>query len=238
MANPFIINIETATNICSVTLSMGEKVLSFRESNVDRSHGSLLTVFMQEVIDEAGLKPGEINAVAVSKGPGSYTGLRIGVSVTKGFAYAQNIPVIGIGTLQAMVINALRNEKVMEIQQQIPGILFCPMIDARRMEVFCAIYDKSHHEVSAVTAIVVENSSFDTVLASNHIVFFGNGSDKIRDVIRHPNAHFITDIHPSSRSMVPIALDHYRNNEFEDTAYFEPFYLKDFIATTPKKKVL
>jgi tRNA threonylcarbamoyladenosine biosynthesis protein TsaB len=238
MNDPLILHIETATNICSVALSLGDKILSTRESDEDRSHGSLLTVFMQEVMDEADIKPDQINAVAVSKGPGSYTGLRIGVSVTKGFAYARKIPVIGIVTLQAMVIAAKRNKEIMKLQKQHPELLFCPMIDARRMEVFSGLYKSNCREISPVSAIVVEESSFNASLASHHIVFFGNGSGKIRDVIQHPNAHFIRGINPSSTHMVPLALKNFANKRFEDTAYFEPYYLKDFVATTPKKKVL
>lgn len=238
MNGPLILHIETATNICSVALSRGEEILSIRESDEDRSHGSLLTVFIKEVLHEAGVNPDQINAVAVSKGPGSYTGLRIGVSVTKGFAYARKIPVIGIVTLQAMTVAATHNNEVKELQQRHPELLFCPMIDARRMEVFSGLYDKNFQEVSPVSAIVVEESSFNTNLASHHIAFFGNGSEKIRDVIRHTNAHFINDINPSSACMVPLVLQYFENKIFEDTAYFEPYYLKDFVATIPKKKVL
>lgn len=236
--NPLILHLETATNICSVALSRGEKILAIRESDEDRSHGSLLTPFMQEVLDEAVVRPDEINAIAVSKGPGSYTGLRIGVSVTKGFAYASNIPVIGIVTLQAMVVAATHHRLVQELQQQYPELLFCPLIDARRMEVFSGLYDKNAEILSPVVATVVDETSFSEDLDSNHIVFFGNGSDKISDTIQHPHAHFIKEIYPSSEFMVPLALRNFKNNIFEDTAYFEPFYLKDFVATVPRKKVL
>ncbi len=235
---PLILNLETATNICSVALVRGEKILAIRESDEDRSHGSLLTPFIQEVLDEAGVRPNEINAIAVSKGPGSYTGLRIGVSVTKGFAYASNIPVIGIVTLQAMVVAATHHQLVQKLQQQHPELLFCPLIDARRMEVFSGLYDKNAELLSPVVATVVDKTSFNKELASNHIVFFGNGSDKIADTIQHPHAHFIKEIYPSSEFMVPLALRNYKNNIFENTAYFEPFYLKDFVATIPRKKVL
>jgi tRNA threonylcarbamoyladenosine biosynthesis protein TsaB len=238
MTNPLILHLETATNICSVALSRGEKILAIRENDEDRSHGSLLTPFMQEVLDEAGIRPEEVNAIAVSKGPGSYTGLRIGVSVTKGFAYASNIPVIGIVTLQAMVVAATHHRPVQELQQKYPELLFCPLIDARRMEVFSGLYDKNADLLSPVVATVVDETSFSKELESNHIVFFGNGSDKISDTIQHPHAHFIKEIHPSSEFMVPLALRNFKNNLFEDTAYFEPFYLKDFVATIPRKKVL
>ncbi len=238
MTHPLILNLETATNVCSVALCKGEKIVAKRESDEDRSHGSLLTVFMQEVLDEARVKPEEISAIAVSKGPGSYTGLRIGVSVTKGFAYALNIPVIGIVTLQAMVVAANHLLSVQELEQKIPEILFCPMIDARRLEVYTALYDKNRAIVSPVTATVVGENSFDKELEENHILFFGNGADKISDIIQHPHAHFIQQVQPSAAAMVPLAFYHYENRIFEDTAYFEPYYLKDFVATTPRKKIL
>lgn len=237
MIHPLILNLETATNICSVALCKGENILAKRESDEDRSHGSLLTVFMQEVLEEAGVKPEEISAIAVSKGPGSYTGLRIGVSVTKGFAYGLSIPVIGIVTLQAMVVAATRHRSVKELQQKYPEILFCPMIDARRMEVFSALYDKNRDIISPVSATVVGEKSFSKELEENHIVFFGNGADKLPDIIQHPHAHFIQQIQPSAVAMIPLTIHHYENKIFEDTAYFEPYYLKDFVATTPRKKV-
>ena len=174
----------------------------------------------------------------MSKGPGSYTGLRIGVSVTKGFAYGLSIPVIGIVTLQAMVVAAIQHHSVQELQRKYPEILFCPMIDARRMEVFTALYDKNRDIVSPVTATVVGENSFDKELKENYILFFGNGADKLSDIIQHPHAQFIQQVQPSAVSMIPLALYHYENRIFEDTAYFEPYYLKDFVATTPRKKVL
>jgi tRNA threonylcarbamoyladenosine biosynthesis protein TsaB len=235
---PLILHIETATNVCSVAISKGEKVLAARESAEDRSHGTLLTVFIEEVLEEAGIKTKDLDAVAVSKGPGSYTGLRIGVSVTKGIAYAQCIPVIGIITLQSMTLTALEYQEVRQLKQAHPDLLFCPMIDARRMEVFSAIYDASLKETAPVSAIIVEEGGFNTVLDQHPVLFFGNGADKVRDTLQHENAHFIKGLGPSSKQMVPLALKAFKNKHFEDTAYFEPFYLKDFIATIPRRKVL
>jgi len=237
-AEPLILHLETATNVCSVAISQGAHMLAVRESAEDRSHGTLLTVFVKEVLKETGKHADQLDAVAISKGPGSYTGLRIGVSAAKGIAYAQNIPVIGILTLQSMTLTALENQEVRQLQQEHPGLLFCPMIDARRMEVFSAVYDARMKETVPVSAVIVEENSFGKVLDQHHIVFFGNGADKIRGTIRHENAHFINGIEPSSKQMIPLALAAYEKQQFEDTAYFEPFYLKDFIATIPKKKVL
>jgi len=238
MKKPLILHIETATNVCSVAISEGEELLSIRESNEDRSHGTLLTVFVEEALKESGIATDRLDAVAVSKGPGSYTGLRIGVSATKGIAYARNIPVIGIVTLEAMVQAARASQEVMKLEKQHPGLLYCPMIDARRMEVFSAVYDAEIKMQVDVNAVIVDEKSFHEILEKNPVLFFGNGSDKVRDIIRHRNAHFVSSIDPSSRYMVTPALEAYRNSDFEDTAYFEPFYLKDFVATIPRKKVL
>lgn len=238
MSSPRILHLETATNVCSVALSEGGNLVSIRESREDRSHGSLLTVFMEEVIREAGLQPKDIDAISISKGPGSYTGLRIGVSVAKGFAYASDIPVIGINTLQALSCAAMNNEKIKELCKSFPKLLLCPMIDARRMEVYTALYDQNSKEVSPVEAKIVNEDSFKQILESSKIVFFGNGSEKVKEIITHPSAFFIEDISPSSRYMLPLALDSFSRKSFENTAYFEPFYLKDFVATIPKNKML
>lgn len=238
MEQPVILHIETATNICSVALSKNDQLLAIRESDEDRSHGNLLTIFAEEVLKEAGLSPENLDAVAVSKGPGSYTGLRIGVSATKGIAFARNIPVIGVVTLRAMVLAARDHQEVRKLEISHPELLYCPMIDARRMEVFSAVYNTSLEERQPVTATIVDEDSFRELLDNQPVLFFGNGSDKTRDTITHKNALFTSGIVPSSSSMIPLALEAFRNKEFEDTAYFEPFYLKDFVATTPRKKVL
>lgn len=236
--NPLILHLETATNVCSVALSEGDRLLALRERSEDRSHGTLLTLFIEEVLKEAGKKTEQLDAVAVSKGPGSYTGLRIGVSATKGIAYAQNIPVTGIITLESITLAAMEHPAVEKLHLEYPDLLFCPMIDARRMEVFTAVYNDHLKEIESVSATIVDENSFDKILRKHHIVFFGNGAEKIKGTIRHENAHIITGIEPSAKQMVPLAIKKFLNKEFEDTAYFEPFYLKDFIATIPKKKVL
>lgn len=237
MTKPRILHLETATNICSVALSEGGNLVAVKETDEDRSHGSVLTVFMDEVLREGGLSPSDIDAVAVSLGPGSYTGLRIGVSVTKGFAYAQDIPVIGISTLRLLTAAALCDARIRTLQQRYSEILLCPMIDARRMEVYTAVYSEKEIEIEAVTAKIIDDTSFNNLLKSGQLVFFGNGSDKIAEIIRHKNAHIISGITPSAKYMLPLALQAFHDKKFEDRAYFEPLYLKDFIATTPKKKL-
>lgn len=238
MVEARILHLETATNVCSVALSEGERILALRETDEGRSHGSVLTIFMEEVLHEAALRPADIHAISISKGPGSYTGLRIGVSVTKGFAYAQSIPVIGIPTLKVLTESALQSSDMKKFRKNTSSFLLCPLLDAKRMEVYTALYNESGKEIEAVSAKIIDESSFNTHLKSNPIVFFGNGSDKITDLIQHPNAHFMKHINPSAKYMIPLAMKAYQAGVFENTAYFEPYYLKDFIATIPKKKLL
>ncbi|MCF8224618.1 MAG: tRNA (adenosine(37)-N6)-threonylcarbamoyltransferase complex dimerization subunit type 1 TsaB [Bacteroidales bacterium] len=238
MDAPLILHIETAANICSVALSKGNDLLAEQSSSEERSHARILTVFIEKVLTISGVSAGDLDAIAVSKGPGSYTGLRIGVSVTKGIAYAHNIPVIGINTLRSLASGAKKNPGVAGLLEEHPGALLCPMLDARRMEVFCALYTPGIETIEPVKALIVDEQSFLEHLKTNHLLFFGNGSNKVNSIIKHSNAHFIGEIDPHAENMIPLALDSYKEQEFENTAYFEPFYLKDFIATVPKKKVL
>lgn len=233
-----VLHIETATNICSVALSEGEQLIAIRESGEDKSHGSLLTVFMDEVLKEANMQAVELDAISVSKGPGSYTGLRIGVSAVKGFGYALNLPIIGIDTLQALAMGARYEDTCKELADQHPGLLFCPLLDARRMEVYSGFYTMEGQLFREVAADIIDASSYSDILATHHVVFFGNGSYKVKDVLKHDHAHFIDGIVPSAKNMILPALNLFDKKAFEDTAYFEPYYLKDFVATTPKKKIL
>jgi tRNA threonylcarbamoyladenosine biosynthesis protein TsaB len=173
--------------------------------------------------------------VAVSKGPGSYTGLRIGVSTAKGIAYGAGIKLIGIPTLQAMASSVTRK---LSANRSKKNRLFCPMIDARRMEVFTALYTTSNVLYKEITAEIIHPGIFSDILEKNEIWFFGNGSDKCRDVISHPNARYIEGIEPSAAWMAKLAEKAFQEKQFEDIAYFEPFYLKDFIATIPRKNIL
>lgn len=239
MTSPLILHIETATDICSVALSEGEQLCALVESGPERSHASLLNPFIRQALEKAGKQFRDIAAVAVSKGPGSYTGLRIGVSTAKGIAFAMEIPLLSSGTLENMAHGALQNPLLQEpIQQYSDKLLLCPMLDARRMEVYACFLTPDLTIRRPVTADIITGESYRELLDRFHICFFGNGSDKCKQVLTHPNAHFISDIHPSASQMIFPALDRFRKQQFEDVAYFEPFYLKDFIATTPRKKVL
>ena len=229
-----ILSIETATPVCSVTLAKDNKVLAVKESTKKNSHSEIVTVFIDELLKENQLTFSDLDAVAVSKGPGSYTGLRIGVSTAKGLCYALDIPLIAVNTLQSLAIGALEDY---HLDEGLP-VLFCPMIDARRMEVYCALYDKNNREVRETKAEIIEPDSFQTYLETNKVIFFGDGATKCKEVIQHQNAVFMEDIFPSATNMISIAIDKFKNQLFEDVAYFEPFYLKDFIAGVPKVKGL
>ncbi len=235
-----ILSIETSTIACSVALSDGDKLLSIKESMIKNSHSSIITVFIKKVLDSAKKDFSDLKAVAVSKGPGSYTGLRIGVSAAKGIAYALNIPLIGISTLQAMaktvsgkLLSETGNGKLLTGNE-----LFCPMIDARRMEVYYALYDSDNKEFKSPVAEIITESTFTELLYTYSIIFFGDGADKCKSVVNNLNASFIDDVYPSAKDMLEIAYEKYNNKEFENVAYFEPFYLKDFIANIPKVKGL
>ncbi|MFC2129307.1 tRNA (adenosine(37)-N6)-threonylcarbamoyltransferase complex dimerization subunit type 1 TsaB, partial [Bacteroidota bacterium] len=231
MKHPRILHIETATNICSVALSEGEQLIAIRESDEDKSHGALLSLFMDEVLKEGGLKPEDIHAISVSKGPGSYTGLRIGVSATKGFGYALDIPVIGIDTLLALAIGARSNPEVNKLIEQNIDLLLCALLDARRMEVYSGFYTLENSIFRDIAADVIDASSYEQILRTHPVVFFGNGAQKIKDIIRHSNAHFIDGVVPSAKNMILPSLSAFEKQKFENTAYFEPYYLKDFVAT-------
>jgi tRNA threonylcarbamoyladenosine biosynthesis protein TsaB len=221
-----ILNIETSTTVCSVSLSEGEKLVSFKELNSGYTHSENLTLFIQDILKENNLIINDIEAVAISKGPGSYTGLRIGVSSAKGLCYALNIPLIAVDTLQyfAHSISSLNEYK------NSSNVLFCPMIDARRMEVYCAIYDKNNIEIKATEAKIINNESFSDLLKTNKIVFFGNGSEKCKEVFaNNENALFLDNEDLSSKYMSSFSNIAFENKDFEDVLYFEPFYLKDFL---------
>ncbi len=239
MAEPLILHIETATDICSVALSEGDQQLSLAESGAERSHAALLNAFIRKVFEESGREIEMINAVAISKGPGSYTGLRIGVSTAKGIAYALEKPMVASGTLDNMAHGALDQHSVRELlREHGEKLLLCPMLDARRMEVYSCFYTTGMDVVREVSADVVDRDTYRELLENQPVCFFGNGSLKCEEVLDHPNAHFIRGLNPSASQMIIPALNRFRQNLFEDVAYFEPYYLKDFIATIPKKKVL
>mgnify|MGYP003968971689 FL=1 len=216
-----ILGIETATKNCSVALFKDGIAIAEKEHISDGyAHAEQLTLFIQDVIDSANINLNKVEAVALSKGPGSYTGLRIGTSTAKGLCYALDIPLIAISTLKAMAFAMDKNEK---------SAIYCPMIDARRMEVFSALYDPNNKQIRGVQADVVNENTYEEFLA-NEIMFFGDGSLKCQEIINHKNAKFIEGIHPSAKNLGTLAKAKFENNDFEDVAYFEPYYLKDFVA--------
>lgn len=186
---------------------------------------------MNEAIKQAGLKPADLDAVCVSKGPGSYTGLRIGVSAAKGLCYGLGIPLLSVGSLESMAHWATSSFK-----QVLADVAFlCPMIDARRMEVYTQLFDASLNELQPVTAEIIDESSFSSVLEKGKVAFLGDGAAKCKEVINHPNAVFIDDFNPSAQGMIALAEQKFVEKQFEDVAYFEPYYLKDFVTGKPKK---
>ena len=224
-----ILNIETSTKNCSVALSRDGVVLAWRESEEGNDHAAKTAVFVEEVLSEAGRKAEELDAVAVGKGPGSYTGLRIGVSTAKGVCYGRGVRLIAIPTLKVMSV------PVLLYHDELPDdALLCPMIDARRMEVYSAIFDRSLSVVRETSADVIDSSSYAEFLDRHPVYFFGNGAAKCREALTHPNARFIDGIYPSARNMLPLAEQAMAREKFVDVAYFEPFYLKSFVASRPK----
>ncbi|PLX13665.1 MAG: tRNA (adenosine(37)-N6)-threonylcarbamoyltransferase complex dimerization subunit type 1 TsaB [Marinilabiliales bacterium] len=233
-----ILNIETSTTVCSVCLSMNGELLGIKESSEEKSHAKKLTIFIDDLLKDRGYNFDNIDAVAISKGPGSYTGLRIGVSTAKGFCFAKNIPLIAVNTLQAMangIINKIHSDEL-KIEHFKESILV-PMIDARRMDVYSAFFNPKGVFVRDVKAEIIEEDSYTDVLNKKKMFFFGDGSEKIHDIIKHKNAFFIENVNPSSKDMLKLSEQAYKNKDFEDVAYFEPFYLKDFVATVPKKNI-
>lgn len=220
-----ILNIETSTTNCSVSLSNeGETLVLKEDNNANYSHAESLHVFIDDVIKSAKLTLKDIDAIAVSKGPGSYTGLRIGVSAAKGLCYALNVPLISVSTLKALAHQVNGNE----------GIII-PMLDARRLEVYSAIYNASFDEIRGVEAQILDANSFSKYLDQGTVRFIGNGVEKTKELITHPNAVFIKGKFPSANEMSSLAFQKYKKSDIEDVAYFEPFYLKDFIALKSKK---
>lgn len=225
-----LLNIETATPVCSVSLSKDGQLIDRRESFDDRSHASLLTVFINELLDSNHLQASQLDAISISEGPGSYTGLRIGVSVAKGICYAAGKPLIAVNTLKAMALMA-------KAKHNNSGVLLCPQIDARRMEVYAAIYDEQLNCIRPTQADIVDENTYLEFLDKQPVAFFGNGADKCRNLIPHPNALFLADVYPSASYTAVLAEALFQEKVFKDVAYFEPFYLKDFVATLPKRKI-
>lgn len=225
-----ILNIETATEVCSVALASDGKVVALQEEPKGRNHALLLTSFIEDCINQAGVAFTDLDAIAVSKGPGSFTGLRIGVSTAKGLCYALDKPLTSVNSLQSMAAVALEKNKFPEAE------LFCPMIDARRMEVYTAFFNRKGEFVVETAAQIIDNKSFEAVLVANKVLFFGDGMQKCRELLNSSeNALFLEENTNSALGMVHFSENSYKNGLFESTAYFEPFYLKDFyVARQPE----
>ncbi len=222
-----ILQIETATTVCSVALSENGAVLALKELEQRNVHAEVITVFIDEVLKAAGRSYPDLKAVAVSCGPGSYTGLRIGVSIAKGLCYALDIPLISVETLEAMTSGMIAQQ----ISRSNDQVLFCPMIDARRMEVFTAVFDADGNKIKPTSARIIEQDSFDDLLETNKLILFGDGAAKCKEVLAdRPHVEILSGFVNSARYLTPKAAEKYRSRQFEDTAYFEPYYLKDFIA--------
>lgn len=224
-----ILHIETSTNVCSVAVSEDGKVIFDKADRTGNNHAEALGSFVDEAMSFADSHAIPLDAVAVSSGPGSYTGLRIGVSMAKGVCYALNLPLLSVPTLELMCVPVLlRNEEIED------DALLCPMIDARRMEVYAALYDRALKPVRGIQADVVDADTYRQWLEERPVYFFGNGAAKCMDTINHPNAHLIEGIEPVAKWMMPLAERKMLNDIHEDVAYFVPYYLKDFVAKQPK----
>ena len=221
----YILNIETSTTNCSVSLSYKGETLVLKEDNSKNySHAERLHVYIDTVLNEARIDKQQLDAVAVSKGPGSYTGLRIGVSAAKGLCFALDVPLIAVSTLQSLALQSNTTEGVV-----------IPLLDARRMEVYSAVFDSKNQCLREVQAQIIEPSSYSEFLEKAKVSFVGNGVIKTKEVINHSNAIFIEDKLPSANQMGSLSYKKFKINDFEDVAYFEPYYLKDFIALKSKK---
>ncbi len=222
--NVYILNIETATTNCSVSLSKnGETIVLKEDNDKNYSHAERLHVYIDNVLKEAKITSEDIDAIAVSKGPGSYTGLRIGVSAAKGLCFALDKPLIAIPTLEALAN-----------QVKIKDGVIVAMLDARRMEVYSAIYDSNYNQIRATEAQILDEIAFSDYLEKQKVYFLGNGVEKTKALINHPNAVFVEDKLPSSKEMSLLAYTKYKKRDTEDVAYFEPYYLKDFVALKKK----
>jgi tRNA threonylcarbamoyladenosine biosynthesis protein TsaB len=231
-----ILNIETSTEVCSVSLAKDGMLLFKKESIEGMNHSRLLTVFIEYLFSENDIQINTIDAVAVSKGPGSYTGLRIGVSVAKGLCYGLNIPLISINSLEILASFAARNLAGFGLPINGSAVLFCPMIDARRMEVYTALYNSKGEDIRPISAEIIDENFLSEFLENQKILFFGNGAEKCKNMINHQNALFEGPLTTSAEFMQITAEEKFKNQEFENVAYFEPFYLKNFVATIPRNK--
>lgn len=221
-----ILNIETSTKNCSVSLAEEGKLLALVELNEGQfSHAEKLHTFILDVLKSSKKEMGDIDAVAVSKGPGSYTGLRIGVSAAKGLCFSLDKPLISLETLEVLA-------KAIDVDEK---VYIIPMLDARRMEVYSAVFDNDHQHIRGIEAEIIDENSFKDYLEKSKVYFLGDGAEKCKDFLNHKNAIFLKDYYPSAKEMTLESFKKFKQGIFEDLAYFEPFYLKDFVAGKPKK---
>ena len=227
-----LLSLETATQVCSVALAKDGEMLAIKDSSEEKSHSTQITIFIEQVLEEAGLTFKDVEGVAVSKGPGSYTGLRIGVSTAKGLCYGLDIPLMAVSTLKAMALGVSESEK----NEKNSNVLFCPMIDARRMEVYNALYDVNNEMIEEVNAAIVDEIFLRNYLEEQELIFFGDGMAKCETILKsHENASFLPDYFPTARNIAVLAEMKFKEEKFEELAYFEPFFLKDFVAVKSKK---
>ena len=220
-----ILNLETATKNCSVSLAKNGETIAIKEMNDGSySHGEMLHTFISEVLQQANLTYNDLDAIAVSKGPGSYTGLRIGVSAAKGLCFSLDLPLISCDTLKALALSSTAEDGVI-----------APLLDARRMEVYSAVFSTENEVIRKIEAEIIEEDSFQAYLEQSKVTFLGDGAQKCKGIITHSNARFEDDKFPSANEMSKLSFEKFENKDFEDVAYFEPFYLKDFVVTTKKK---
>ena len=232
----FILSLETSTTICSAALHEDGNLLASKQLLTPQSASSQLAPLIDQLVKDSKISTKEVGAVAVSSGPGSYTGLRIGVATAKGICYGLQIPLIAIGTLELMTYQVVKSSaSPSPLERGLGGeVLLCPMLDARRMEVYCLLSDLNLNRVEPTQAKIIDEESFRELLDQKIIYFFGNGADKCRNIIKHPNAKFMGGISPSAIQLGEMAFQKFKKGEFEDLSSFEPHYLKEFMVKKPK----
>ncbi|WP_299431491.1 tRNA (adenosine(37)-N6)-threonylcarbamoyltransferase complex dimerization subunit type 1 TsaB [uncultured Maribacter sp.] len=222
-----ILNLETATTNCSVSIAKDGELIVLKEHNSSNySHAEQLHVFIEEALQEASLSIKDIDAIAVSKGPGSYTGLRIGVSAAKGLCFSLDVPLISIATLESMSYQVVMEENAVII----------PVLDARRMEVYSSVFNASYSEIRETRAEIIDESSFRDYTEKGKVIIAGSGAEKCKEILTHPNFEFYTTVIPSAKEMASLSYQKFKDKNFQDVAYFEPYYLKDFVLLQKKKK--
>ena len=226
-----LILIETSTALCSAAIAEDGAVVSYRESSAPKAHASLTAVFVDEMLRERGLRMSDCDAVCVSMGPGSYTGLRVGVSTAKGLCFGSGKPLIAVGTLDTLVAQAAAEGLLPDGCRHV-----VPMIDARRMEVYSGVFTTDGRQITETAPVIVESGAYSDLLEQGPVLFIGDGAGKCADVLTHRNATFVQCC-PKASSMLMPAMEEYKEKRFKDVAYFEPFYLKEFVATVSRRKL-